>query len=172
LQNVQQQWASSCGQAFFWPIHNYGFQQQQRMRQQSDKQGNQATNKPESKNATQASDSYPQYVHDDIAERLRKADDTTTEALRDALPRIESAHRDAIARMQAARKDEHALTLAEKDKDQKQYADLVQAASTPLTVKQLEENKFDQNRFQPLLTYLQTLDEQLRTKYSEYSTQQ
>jgi hypothetical protein len=74
--------------------------------------------------------------------------------------------------MQAARKDEHALTLAEKDKDQKQYADLVQAASTPLTVKQLEENKFDQNRFQPLLTYLQTLDEQLRTKYSEYSTQQ
>jgi hypothetical protein len=61
---------------------------------------------------------------------------------------------------------EHPLSIDEISDDAQKYEAAVKSASTQPTMKELEDNKVDQNRFQPLLKYLRALDEQLG-KYSE-----
>jgi hypothetical protein len=160
LQSIEDAWKYSCGQALWWPNHNYNYQRNQE-RLQSQQSGR---DKPAPNNA---SDALPQKYRDDIAELLEKADNAVTDQFLALLPKIDHAHSVAIARMQVPCEGEPALSIDDVSDDKSKYGQLVISASAHLTVKQKVDNKYDEHRFQPLLVYLQALDKRLR-KCSEY----
>jgi hypothetical protein len=106
-----------------------------------------------------------------IADSLRHLDEETTERWKSRFkPHVETAHQDAVAYMRAPGKKQQ-LTPNEIKQDAAQYEEAIKNADAEASMADLSAHRLNEDRFAPLITYLNQLYKKL-ADYPENPTPQ